>query len=162
MAKLKKLSKTNRQTWIALLAQAEPKQLVECVATLGPLPPYQHLRPAETGLTMVRGRAGGTGQVFNLGEMTLTRCVVVLDGGMPGGAKAIDPINGFGYVAGRNQQQAELAAVCDALLQDSRWQAKVYQQVIVPLQQAAIQRQAATQQETAATQVDFFTLLRGE
>ncbi|MEO1591076.1 MAG: phosphonate C-P lyase system protein PhnG [Cyanobacteria bacterium J06632_22] len=141
----------HRQTWMAVLAQAIPQQLTDRVATLGNLPPYQQLRPPETGLTMVRGRAGGTGQVFNLGEMTLTRCVVVLEA-----------VTGFSYIAGRNKQHAELAALCDALLQLPQWHAQVYQQVIQPLEAAAAERQAQTQRETAATKVDFFTLLRGE
>ena len=155
MSTLKTPHKSKRQAWIAVLAQADADQLSACVASLGTLPSYQQLRPAETGLTMVRGRAGGTGEVFNLGEITLTRCVIVLtlDG---------EDWTGFGYVAGRNKRHAEQAALCDALLQSLQWHPQVYQQVIVPLQAAATARQSQTQRETAATQVDFFTLLRGE
>ena len=145
----------NRPAWMATLSQSIPQYLVDCVQSLGPLPDYQRLRPPETGLTMVRGRAGGTGQVFNLGEMTVTRCVVVL-------SQEPEDLTGFGYVAGRNRQHAELAALCDALLQHPDWYPKVYEHVIVPLQAAATARQAQTQREAAATQVDFFTLLRGE
>ena len=39
-------------------------------------PPHARLRGPETGLVMVRGRAGGGGAPFNLGEMTVTRCTV--------------------------------------------------------------------------------------
>ncbi len=34
--------------------------------------------PPRPGMTLVRGRMGGTGSPFNLGEMTVTRCVVRL------------------------------------------------------------------------------------
>ena len=62
---------------------------------------------------MVRGRAGGGGAPFNLGEMTATRCTVRTDGGFVGHA----------YVAGRDERLAELAALVDALLQDPDAQA---------------------------------------
>ena len=69
---------------------------------------YRVLRGPEAGLVMVRGRAGGGGAPFNLGEMTATRCTVRTEAGFVGHA----------YVAGRNERQAELAALADALLQD--------------------------------------------
>ena len=56
---------------------------------------------------MARGRPGGDGAPFNLGEMTVTRCTVRLEDGTVGHA----------YVAGRDMRQAELAAVLDAVLQ---------------------------------------------
>ncbi|GAB4376283.1 MAG: hypothetical protein Kow00121_23160 [Elainellaceae cyanobacterium] len=70
---------------------------------------------------MVQGRTGGAGQPFYLGEMTITRCVVRLE--TPDLEEAIASqfpegvIVGFGYVAGRSHRHAELAALCDALLQ---------------------------------------------
>ncbi|MEL6246777.1 MAG: phosphonate C-P lyase system protein PhnG [Cyanobacteria bacterium J06627_15] len=149
------LTNCSRQTWMAVLSQASSDQLASRMAMLDPLPSYRCLRPPETGLTMVRGRAGGTGQVFNLGEMTLTRCVVVM-------GEEPDAVTGFGYVAGRDKQQAERVAVCDALLQQDSWQAVLLQQVIAPLQQLAAHHRATVEQQTAATQVDFFTMLRGE
>ena len=73
------------------------------------------MRGPETGLVMVRGRAGGSGSPFNLGEMTVTRCTVQLGSGTAGHA----------YIAGRDERQAELAAVADALLQDPALTRKV-------------------------------------
>ena len=64
-------------------------------------PPISVLRGPEAGLVMVRGRAGGGGAPFNLGEMTVTRCTVRTDCGFVGHA----------YVAGRDERQAELAAL---------------------------------------------------
>lgn len=145
-----------RPTWMSALAKAPLALLEERIATLGTLPQYHFLRMPEIGLAMVRGRAEGTGQPFNLGEMTLTRCVVQLELFGDGS------ISGFGYVAGRSQRHAELAAVCDALLQHPDWQAQVQAQVIEPLQGAAHEKRIAETAEVESTRVNFFTLLRGE
>ncbi|MEB3882357.1 phosphonate C-P lyase system protein PhnG [Lyngbya sp. CCY1209] len=143
-----------RQSWMATLAKSSLKALEDRIADLQPLPPYDFLRPPEIGLTMVRGRAGGTGEIFNLGEMTVTRCAVQLG----------DPaaIVGFGYVAGRSRRHAELAALCDALLQHPQWRDRIQQSVIEPLQGELRQQHAARARQTAATQVNFYTLVRGE
>ncbi|MEB3357954.1 MAG: phosphonate C-P lyase system protein PhnG [Synechococcales bacterium] len=155
-------SQSERQRWMATLAKAAPDRLQQCVEELvnsgsGRLPAYRMLRSPETGLVMVRGRAGGTGQVFNLGEMTLTRCVVQIEA-----SPEESPITGFGYVSGRSHPHAELAAVCDALMQMENWRDRVQLTVIAPLQADAQQRQETQQRQTAATRVNFLTLLRGE
>jgi len=146
-----------RQVWMATLAKATLADLEACVATLAPLPDYQFLRSPEIGLTMVRARAGGTGAAFNLGEMSLTRCVVQIPG-----SEAAESISGFGYVAGRSKRHAELAALCDALMQRDDWRDRVQAHVITPLQAAYQSQQAASDRQTEATRVNFFTLLRGE
>jgi alpha-D-ribose 1-methylphosphonate 5-triphosphate synthase subunit PhnG len=145
-----------RAEWMGLLAKASLPLLEACVANLGTLPNYSFLRSPEIGLAMVRGRLDGTGQPFNLGEMTLTRCVVQMSQDWAGA------IAGFGYVAGRSTRQAELAALCDALLQHPDWHSAVQTQVVAPLQQAIATQQATQAAETEATRVHFFTLQRGE
>ena len=71
------------------------------------LPAHDLLKAPETGTVMVEGRAGGAGRRFNLGEATVTRCVVRLaDGAM-----------GFSYALGRDGRKARLAAILDAQLQ---------------------------------------------
>ncbi len=142
---------TERQIWMAILAKSSVDKIERQVKTLGKLPSYSFLRQPEIGLTMVRGRAGGTGQVFNLGEMTVTRCVV-----------KIGEVTGFGYVGGRSKRHAELAAVCDGLLQQQEWQEIVNTQVIQPLEKIIQQKQDQQQRQTEATKVEFFTMLRGE
>lgn len=148
---------TRRQSWMATLAGASPLQLEQAVSNLTHhLPNYDFLRPPEIGLAMVQGRTGGTGQPFHLGEMTITRCVVRL--------KMLDveeAIVGFGYVAGRSHRHAELAALCDALLQYPTWRDLIQTQVILPLQTAAQQQQEQQQRQTESTRVNFFTLVRG-
>lgn len=147
-----------RQQWMGTLAKAPLQTLEQLVAQLDSLPPYQFLRAPETGLTMVRGRAGGVGQTFNLGEMTLTRCVVQLFDKV----EDEETVAGFGYVGGRSHRHAELAALCDGLLQHQDWHAQVQENIIEPLQAIIRQQSQQNQQQTAATKVDFFTLLRGE
>lgn len=145
-----------RARWMAVLSQATLTQLELCLSALEDMPAYHFLRSPEIGLAMVRGRAAGTGAPFNLGEMTITRCVVQFPG--PDG----DAIAGFGYVAGRSRRHAELAAVCDALLQHPDWRDRVRVQVIEPLVAAAEQQATEVAAQVEATKVNFFTLLRGE
>lgn len=99
---------TQRQTWMATLAKAELELLEKLVNKLGTLPSYSFLRSPEIGLTMVRGRAGGTGEPFNLGEITMTRCVLQLES--QAGSEAMPTASaanaGFGYVAGRSHRHA--------------------------------------------------------
>lgn len=112
---------------------------------------HRFIRPAEIGMVMVRGRMGASGASFNLGEMTVTRCVVQLADGR----------HGYSYVAGRSKQQAELAALADAHLQGdshSYWMASL----IEPLQREQHAQRAAKEAQSAASQVEFVTMVRGE
>lgn len=138
-----------RQTWMAVLARADRSALEEMLAAIDPPPSWTRLRAPETGMVMVRGRAGGDGAAFNLGEMTVTRCAVTLADGTVGHA----------YVAGRDGRKAELAAVLDALLQTEAGPG---------LRAGPIAREHARQRErrqdalrrAAATRVDFFSMVR--
>lgn len=137
-----------RQHWMAVLARADARVLTERLAAWGELPPYIRLRGPEAGLVMVRGRTGGGGAPFNLGEMTVTRCSVRLAGG---------PI-GHAYVAGRDDRQAELAAVVDALMQDPDRAPGLRCAVIAPLMEAQRQRRTEVAEKAAATKVQFFSM----
>lgn len=145
-------STIERQRWMAILAKAAPAELECAWAELAPQPAFTRLRPAETGLVMVRGRISGSGQPFNLGEMTMTRAAVRLEHGA----------TGFGHVAGRNARHAELAALFDALLQDPDRHGALMADVIRPLASRAEAEKTRKASEVAATKVDFFTLVRGE
>src|SRR6185369_11492739 len=143
-----------RGRWISSLSQADPAGL-EAYWTLLPSPPaYRWLRPAESGLVMLQGRAGGNGQGFNLGEMTATRAVAVLDGDRP--------LTGFGYVAGRNKRHAELAALFDALLQDETRRPVLLRELIEPIEADHRARRDSRASAVAATRVDFTTMVRGD
>ena len=141
-----------RARWMSALAQAGPAAVEAAWARLEPEPVYRLLRAAETGLVMVRGRAGGTGVPFNLGEMTVTRCSVTLDDGRVGHA----------YVPGRDGRHAERAAVLDAILQDEAAREALEPLIIEPLVAARRARQQETRARVAGTRVEFFTMVRGE
>jgi alpha-D-ribose 1-methylphosphonate 5-triphosphate synthase subunit PhnG len=139
---------TARKDWISTLAKAPPADLARLIATL---PAHDLLRPAEVGAVMVRGRVGGTGAPFNLGEMTVTRCSVRLQDGTVGHA----------WVQGRDKDHARRAAVVDALMQTSA-ALDVARQVITPLQRQAHDLQTLRAEKAATTKVEFFTMVRGE
>jgi alpha-D-ribose 1-methylphosphonate 5-triphosphate synthase subunit PhnG len=143
---------TPRPEWMALLARA-PLALLESALAPQPERALQWLRRPETGLYMVQGRAGGTGERFNLGEMTVTRCALR--------ASAHDgaPV-GVAYVRGRNHRQAELAALADALLQDPAQHDELAQGLLAPVRQHLAAEQALRQARVRATTVDFFTVAR--
>ncbi|MDV3504257.1 phosphonate C-P lyase system protein PhnG [Marinobacter sp. M-5] len=140
---------SDRQFWMSVLARAELSDLESYWQTFSPPPEYRHLRKPEIGMAMLRGRAGGTGSPFNLGEVTLTRCVVELDAG----------VQGFGYVTGRSRRHAELAALFDGLMQqhgDLHGPA-----LIQPLHQQWLARREQVSRKAAATKVNFMTMVRG-
>lgn len=137
-----------RQRWMSVLARASAEAIAARLAGAPELPPSTLLRGPESGLVMLRGRAGGGGSPFNLGEMSVTRCTVRNGAGFVGHA----------YVQGRDQRQARLAAELDAALQDPARHDALEQAVIAPLaaaQQAARDEAAA---KAAATRVQFFTM----
>jgi alpha-D-ribose 1-methylphosphonate 5-triphosphate synthase subunit PhnG len=134
-----------RQRWMSVLARADADVLAE---RLGAQPDYQVLRGPEAGLVMVRGRIGGGGGPFNLGEMTVTRCTVRTATGFVGHA----------YVAGRSERRAELAALADALLQDPTQQTALLEQVIEPLALVQQEQRETVAAKAAATRVQFFAM----
>src|SRR5215469_11260932 len=141
-----------RRRWMSVLAQASGAELERAWLALGERPAYRIVRKPEVGLVMVRGRAGGSGAAFNLGEMTVTRCTVDLPSGIAGHA----------YVAGRDARHAELAAVFDALLQDPVLTTRLEEAVIAPLETGQRERRRQMAARSAPTRVEFFTLVRGD
>lgn len=137
-----------RRGWMGLVARAGAARLA---ALLPDLPDHALLRPAEIGAVMVRGRVGGTGAPFNLGEMTVTRCVLRLGCGTVGHAQ----------VQGRDKGHALRAAAVDALMQTPR-AAEVRAQVLDPLAAEEAARRQVRAAKAAATKVEFFTMVRGE
>jgi alpha-D-ribose 1-methylphosphonate 5-triphosphate synthase subunit PhnG len=137
-----------RKRWMSVLARADRAALESALAAAPPLPSHTRLRGPETGLVMVRGRAGGGGAPFNLGEMTVTRCTVHNELGCVGHA----------YIAGRDPHKAELAASLDAALQDPEMGPALEEAVILPLADALAAADADVRAQAEATRVDFFTL----
>ncbi|WP_331375434.1 phosphonate C-P lyase system protein PhnG [Sinorhizobium chiapasense] len=141
-----------RCDWLGVLSRSVGSELEALATEVVSGATFGWLRTPHVGLVMVRGRAGGTGNVFNLGEMTVTRASVQLDDGTVG----------HGYVQGRDKRQAELAAIIDALLQQQVRHDEIMAKVVEPLRQKAEARRVEKSRKAASTKVDFFTMVRGE
>jgi len=139
----------SRRHWMAVLAKARAAEVEQAWERLPEKPDFTFLRRPESGLVMVRGRIGGTGAPFNLGEATATRCVVELAGGG-------EP--GFAYILGRDPRHATLAAIFDALLQ--RRGEGPAADAIADLARAQQARRRETAGKIAASRVEFFTMVR--
>ena len=137
-----------RQRWMGVLARASAAEIGALLQAGPALPAHTRLRGPEAGLVMVRGREGGGGAAFNLGEMSVTRCTVRDEAGRIGHA----------YSAGRDAAQAELSARLDAALQDAALHDAIAAAVIDPLARTQAARREADARRAAATRVQFFTL----
>ncbi len=144
-------TQARRQAAMAVLAHSDAADIAECLDRIA-LPAYENLREPENGLVMVRGRVGGDGAPFNLGEATVSRAAVRLVSGEVG----------FGYTLGRDRRKAQMIALCDALIQTADHAVNVETQILTPLRAAVASRRDRKAAETAATRVDFYTLVRGE
>lgn len=139
-----------RKAALDVLAAAPSRALAELWDRWADKPGHSKVRGPEVGLVMVRGRAGGGGAPFNLGEATVSRASVRIVTGQVG----------HGYCLGRDLAKAEVIAVIDALWQ--RDAASVETQIIAPLRALAADADQQRREESAATRVDFFTMVRGD
>jgi alpha-D-ribose 1-methylphosphonate 5-triphosphate synthase subunit PhnG len=143
--------RARRKAAMAVLAHSDAAEIARRLEAVA-VPPYENLREPENGLVMVRGRIGGDGAPFNLGEATVSRAAVRLATGEVG----------FGYTLGRDREKARMIALCDALVQSNDFADVVEANVLAPLRAATISERSRKSAETAATRVDFYTLVRGE
>lgn len=143
---------TDRQHLMRVCAQATAAELDGALAALDPLPAVETVRQPEVGLVMLRGRVGGDGQPFNVGEATVTRAVVRLASGEMG----------FSYLLGRSPEKARAAAIIDALGQTANFAPRLEAALAAPVSARVAAQRATSEAETAATRVQFFTLVRGE
>ena len=140
-----------RQDWMGLMARAPEGRVGALLGAAQLNAEKVFLRPPEIGAVMVRGRAGGTGAPFNLGEVTVTRCSIRLSCGTVG----------HGHVQGRRKACAEAAALVDALMQTDA-ASKIRDRVLTPLATEESARRDTRARKAAATKVEFFTMVRGE
>lgn len=143
-----------RKARLSTLAKADAaalKALWAAYAVGRVIPEVRVIRPAEVGTVMVRGRTGGTGSAFNLGEMTVTRTAVQL----------ADGTVGHGHSQGRDREAAHAIAMIDALAQAGEAE-ELDRAIVVPLREAHAEDAAVRARKAAATKVDFFTMVRGE
>lgn len=149
-----------RRAWMGVMARSARADLEAALSRAMeglPLPAFDWLRPPEIGLAMVRGRIGGTGDAFNLGEATVTRATLRL-------RDESDERTTVGVAChlGRDRRRAELAAIADALLQTPQHHARLQAQLIAPLASQLAAKHAQRQQDAASTRVEFFTMVRGD
>lgn len=140
-----------RREAMAVLAHAAGPEIAAHLEAIT-LPAYENLRHAEGGLVMVRGRVGGDGAPFNLGEATVSRAAVRLGTGEIG----------FGYTLGRDKDKARMIALCDAMLRSEEFAGRIEAEVVAPLRESLLARRQRKAAQTAATKVDFYTMVRGE
>lgn len=141
----------DRRAVISTLARGRPGELASALEVIGEPEGWRFLRSPETGLVMLRGRAGGGGAPFNLGEASVTRASIVLVGGETGHA----------YALGRDRQASKLAALLDGLWQTLAREA-VETHALHPIRARVAAEAKTMEAEAAATTVDFFTLARGD
>jgi alpha-D-ribose 1-methylphosphonate 5-triphosphate synthase subunit PhnG len=151
MATSENAGQKQRQAVMAVLAHSDAAEISDRLGSIA-LPAHENLREPENGLVMVRGRTGGDGAPFNLGEATVSRAAVRLSTGEVG----------FGYVLGRDRRKAEMIALCDAMVQSAEFAEIIEAKVVAPLRAAVVAERNRKAAETAATRVDFYTLVRGE
>ncbi|AKI00071.1 phosphonate C-P lyase system protein PhnG [Hoeflea sp. IMCC20628] len=141
-----------RQRRLSVLAKAPGKELLSCWKQAELDPEVHLLRGPESGLVALRGRIGGNGQPFHVGEMSATRVTVRIGSGEVGHA----------MISGRDTRKAQLVAVIDALAQDPAHANTIEQVIVAPLEKLASETDAKLREETEATRVNFFTMVRGE
>ena len=140
-----------RKGAMTVLAHSDAADIAERLGAID-VPAHQSLREPENGLVMVRGRVGGDGAPFNLGEATVSRAAVRLATGEVG----------FGYTLGRDLDKARMIALCDAMVQSPELAEAVELNVLAPLRAVMDARRSRRSAEAAATRVDFYTMVRGE
>ncbi|MDR1049990.1 MAG: phosphonate C-P lyase system protein PhnG [Deltaproteobacteria bacterium] len=132
------------------VALAEDGELRALLDGLGELPPFEYLRRPGRGLVMLRGRAGGTGRPFNLGEAAATRCSIKILGRA-----------GHGCCLGDDPARALAAALADGLLQDGGHAGRILS-LAGRLEELIGRRRALADRRAQKTKVEFFTLARGD
>lgn len=145
-------AKRERAAIMGLLARSTPQELSAPLAAHWPGLEVRVFRAAETGLVMLRGRMGGDGAPFNTGEATMSRAVIELATGE----------RGYGQLLGRNKAHAHDAAIVEALSQREADAEKVEALILAPIARRLADEKQRQRSETAATKVDFFTLVRAE
>src|SRR3954471_15539117 len=93
-----------RKAAMATLAQSSGDDIVRLWNEAGLPSEAELLRGPETGLVTLRGRIGGGGAPFNVGEATVTRATVRLPSGQVGHC----------YALGRDKRRAKREARADA------------------------------------------------
>lgn len=143
----------SRKNALDILAAASADILAEQYEALEPtLPTAVPVRGPEIGAVMIRGKVGGGGAAFNLGEASVTRATVKLASGEIG----------HSIILGIDERKARIVAHLDALRQIPDWVGQIDSKIVRPALDAMNAEKLRCAEETEATRVDFFTVARGE
>ena len=145
-------NRKERQNWIRILSGADTSRLILEYKKLAISVPHTTISGPETGLIMVQARADGSGPRFNLGEMSVSKCLLKVD----------DRYLGYGMVMGSEPEHARLAALFDGLLQHPDFSSQLKRDLIQKLEQEQKEAEKKMTQETGKSRVEFFTMKRGE
>lgn len=136
---------------MTLLAASDPADLDRHWKEFDRHPSLKWTRRPQVGAIAVRARASRTGSLFELGEMTVTRCSVEVDG-----------TTGYAYVAGRNKRHAAIAAVFDALAETDGDHKHRIDDILSDLRARLDRCHAAKIAQARTSAVDFFMQLQEE
>lgn len=150
--KVQDSTQKERKEWIGLLGSADPKDLEAAKKEYAQGVKITHVVTPETGMIMVQAKADGSNGRFNLGEVTVSRCVLEVK----------KTYMGTAWVMGSDLRHAELAALFDALLQDPATHDPLANTLIKKLKIKQTAKNERMAQDAADTRVEFFTLKRGE
>src|SRR5258708_37449853 len=135
-----------RKAAMTVLAHSDAAKIAGYLERIA-LPGSEKRREPENGLVMVRGRTGGDGAPFNLGEATVSRAAVRLATGEMG----------FGYTLGRDREKARMIALCDALVQSSEFAVAGEANGLAPLRAGLNSEQNPKAGEGAGNAGDLYT-----
>lgn len=146
------VTKKDRRKWIGLLGSADPQDLEAARKKLADKVDITFVVKPETGMIMVQAKADGSNGRFNLGEVTVSRCVLEIK----------KNFMGTSWIMGSDLRHAELAALFDALLQDPDTHDRLATTLIKELKEKQTAKNKQLAQDASDTRVEFFTLKRGE
>jgi len=152
------LTLIERAQWMGLLARAPLDLLEKSIESYTHLD-FEILKPFETVAYMVQARTGGKGQRFNMGEVSVAKTIIKLHIPHEDGSPLQKHV-GVAYIKSGSERQTFLAAVADALLQDSSHRNTIIQNLLVPLQDQLCREEEIALNKVRATKVEFFTVAR--
>ncbi|MDY0362388.1 MAG: phosphonate C-P lyase system protein PhnG [Desulforegulaceae bacterium] len=143
------MNTTKRKFWLEVLSLSKPETVYSLweKSTLN-LPLYEYLRKPETGLYMVRGKTDPDKQIFNLGEVIVSRCAV----------KTKDNFKGISYIKGSDIKYCEFCAVLDGAMQNEKNFTDIYEKIIEPAFLILEQEKKKNFEKINKTKVEFFTM----
>ncbi len=145
-------SSKQRKEWMKLLAVSDTVSIESAAESIPDNIRYSYVVEPETGMIMIQARADGRRSRFNLGEISITRCIIEINKKFMGAA----------WVMGSDLRHAELAAKLDGLLQDPDYHERIQKEVIEKLQTVYEKQIKERQEDIRDTTVEFFTMKRGE